>query len=205
MNIKHWMITGTCALLMLGGSAFAEEEDTRPPREDGDKVKRDGGKGRRGPGGEGRKGHRPPPFNEILERHDANEDGILQISEKPERMPEHMFDKLDANGDSAIDASEAKKAREMHRKGKKGGRRGPRGPEGALEEGDGDMKRGRRGPDGEGGRRGERERPSADELFDMMDANGDGVVDRAEAKKFQENRGGRRGGKGRRGEEAPAE
>jgi hypothetical protein len=175
MKIKHWMITGTCALLIMGGGAFAEEEDTRKPREDSYKVKHDGGKGRRGLGGEGRKGHRPPPFIEILERHDANKDGILQISEKPERMPEHLFDKLDANGDSAIDASEAKKHREMHGKRKKGSRGG------------------------------ERERPSADEIFDMMDANGDGVVDRAEAKKFQESRGTRRGGKVRRGEETPAE
>ncbi len=72
----------------------------------------------------------------MLERLDANEDGILQLDELPEpragRM-ERRFEQADADGDGAISAEEFEEARERmadRRGGGKGHGHGGKGPRG---------------------------------------------------------------------------
>ena len=219
MMAKKWIISSACALVVMSSGAFSQEDD-RPPRREGHQLgERDGDRGPRSDGG---RGHRPPPFEDILERHDTNNDGKLQRSEAPDRMPDHIFARLDANDDGAIDAAEAKKAHEM-RQGREGDRRGPqggelrgrggrhgaegsegqkyggreggrRGPDGGQYDGRG----GRRGPEGQrgpGGRGGGRHLSGVD-IFNRMDANGDGVVNLKEAEAFDQKRRERRGTQG---------
>ena len=166
MFTKKMIIGGACALAVMSGGAFAVD-DTSPPRADDDQqVER----GRRGPGGEGRRGHKPPPFKDILDKHDTNADGMLQRSEAPDHMPEHVFERMDTNGDGVIDAAEGEKGQDI---------RGPRG---------------KKGP------KGQNKRMSAIKMFERMDTNKDDVVTRAEAEAFDKKhqdmlkqRGGSRG------------
>ena len=210
MLAKNWIVSGTCALLVMSSGAFSQDND-RPPRPEGKALEQGG---ERGPRGEGGRGHRPPPFADILERHDTNKDGKLQRSEAPERMPDGVFARLDANKDGAIDVAEAKKAQGMRQ-----GRRGQGGRDGKRPEGREGGKRGQRqgagmksegrGRGGEHGGRGGG-RMSAVEMFERMDANGDGVVNREEAEALdrerrlrresggdRQKRGGREGGQKR--------
>jgi len=62
---------------------------------------------------------------ERMSQLDANKDGKLQKDEAPERM-QAFFDRLDANGDGAIDGNEAKAMR--GRRGERGGARDSRTP-----------------------------------------------------------------------------
>ncbi len=60
---------------------------------------------------------------ERMRQFDSNGDGKLQKSEAPERM-QRFFDRMDANGDGAVDAKEASMMRGRRREG---GRREGRG------------------------------------------------------------------------------
>lgn len=58
----------------------------------------------------------------MMERLDANEDGVLSEDELPQRDPAKMIEHLDEDGDGAISAEEFEAAKE-----KRGGRKGGKG------------------------------------------------------------------------------
>ena len=69
--------------------------------------------------------NRPNP-GQLLEQFDKNKDGKLQPSEAPAQMS-HAFDRLDANGDGALDASELERRDgRQGRQRQQGQRRQPR-------------------------------------------------------------------------------
>jgi photosystem II stability/assembly factor-like uncharacterized protein len=60
-------------------------------------------------------GPRGSGFLRMLQQQDANGDGKIQLEEKPERMPDEVFQRLDANEDGAIDQDELQNARQRMR------------------------------------------------------------------------------------------
>jgi len=87
MLAQKWIISSACAIVMMSSGTFSQEDDHPPRREGRQNVERDG---EFAPRGDGRRGQRPPPFEDILKRHDINEDGKLQRSEAPDRMPDYF-------------------------------------------------------------------------------------------------------------------
>ena len=78
------------------------------------------GRGERGKGA-GQRGGRNPQA--MLERADADGDGVISKSEAPERMQQN-WDRIDANGDGQIDASEqAEMVERIKARMQEGGRR----------------------------------------------------------------------------------
>jgi hypothetical protein len=74
-----------------------------------------GDRHRGGPDGKGRRG--PPSPEKLLQRFDANENGMLEAAELPERMQEHIGD-IDTNQDNVVSKEELQahmKARFMER------------------------------------------------------------------------------------------
>lgn len=176
MKNKQKLLGAACALVLAGSPAFAQD-DARPER--GDRPPRGNVEGQRGPGAEG---HRPPPISKLIERFDANNDGMLQKSEAPDRFPEQAFVHLDTNGDGAIDATEGERAEEMRKNMERGDRRGP-GPEGnAFREGRPDRpERGERPEAGERHERGPRDGAGFEQVLKRFDLNGDGKLQQDEA------------------------
>ena len=64
----------------------------------------------------------------LIERHDANEDGVLQMDEMPSRGSDRagrMFERVDADGDGVLSQEEFETAKE--RRGERGGHGGKGG------------------------------------------------------------------------------
>ncbi len=105
----------------------------------------------------------PDLFKKLLERWDANGDG--QITKDEFEGPEHLFTRMDASGDGAISEGELRAAPTGQRGAM--GRRDPAARWKAL------LERWDANKDGQLARA---EFQGHDELFDMLDANGDGVI-----------------------------
>ena len=128
-------------------------------------------------GGQGSNGEKRPPGpppEEMFNKADANQDGIVTLAEltaaleaRVRQEKEHVFGRIDANGDGVISKEEFL----AHE------------PEG------------RPGPDGKPSKR---RGPDPAELMKRLDRNGDGVITRDEVKRppNQEGKGGKGGGEG---------
>lgn len=134
----------------------------------------------------------PPGGGQPGARHakvDANGDGVIDRSEaaKAPRLAEN-FDRLDANKDGKLSASE----RPQHG-ARQGGRGGPGGPGGAMAKldtnGDGAIDRSEAA-----------KAPRMAENFDRLDANKDGRIGADERPQHGGRQGGMHAGKGRGGE-----
>lgn len=143
------------------GPRFGE----RGPR-DGFTQSREGDRRPGGPGGPGRGGDRPG-FGDFFSQMDKDGDGKLSKEEMPERMQQGM-ERLDTNKDGFVDKAEIEQMMERFREGRPGG-------PGARGEGRPGSPEGRR-PGGPGGM------PSFDDMFNRLDANGDGKITKDEAR-----------------------
>jgi len=114
---------------------------------------------------------------------DANKDGSLTKAElkaahggKRHRSPEQRFAKLDANGDGSVTLAEMKAAHAKHEQRR-------------AERGESSDKSKRKGDDAKR----DRPRPTPEQRFAKLDANGDGGVTLAEMKAAHAKRDGKKG------------
>jgi collagen type III alpha len=140
----------------------------------------------RGFGGRGQGG--PPPrggagaFMERMQGMDKNEDGKITKDELPERM-QNMFSRLDTDGDGSLDKKELESmATRMRGRGQpagpgagQGGGRPRAGAEGGLMQRFTSMDK-----DGDGKLSKEEMPERMQAMFDRLDANSDGAVDKEE-------------------------
>ncbi|MFP6581360.1 MAG: hypothetical protein VCD00_02250 [Candidatus Hydrogenedentota bacterium] len=155
MKTRRFILMGICGAMLVGASAVAQERGARGPHGDGE-------------------GRERPPLSEIIQKHDANGDGILQSSEMPERFPKHLLEILDSDNDGALSIAEAEKGLEMRARGERP-QRGERPESGARPEGQSDRpERGQRPEHWDRPERGQGQ--GFDAVIERFDLNGDGKL-----------------------------